>query len=241
MRWFFLIFTILVVAAVFGLRLRGDKFSQPPIEIFNDMDRQYKLKTQKPSEFFADGMGSRRPIEGTVPMGFHLPASKTEGIKSTPLDFSVGDSYMDTGLVGDNYGKGFPEGINVDEAFLARGEERYQIFCTACHGDSGNGKGIVSKYWGVPPTKPSREQSNSDEGYQQKLAAYLAEVESYSGIPPTANLVDPRVAAFPEGQIYHTIKNGKGLMGAYGAMIPVQDRWAITAYVRALQSATKTN
>ena len=204
MRWFFLVFAFLVVAAVLGLRVRGTKFSKPPFELFNDMDRQYKLKFQKPSHLFADGSGSRRPVEGTIPMGFNFPITK-DGIKPSPLDFGVGDDYYNTGRFGDFYGKGFPGNLKVDEDFLKRGKERYRINCTPCHGESGNGKGIVSKYWMVPPT---------------------------------ANLMDPRVTAFPEGQIYWTITNGKGLMGSYRGTITVQDRWAITAYLKALQAAS---
>ena len=229
MRWFFLIFTFLVIAAVIGLRVRGEKFSKPPFELFNDMDRQYKVKFQKPSEFFENGMGSRRPIEGTVPMGFHFPISKEEGLVRSDLDFGIGDDYYSTGLFGDLYGKGYPEGLEVDAALLERGKERYQIFCVACHGETGNGQGIVSKFWGVPPTKGPKQ---SEEEFQKELAAF-------NGIPPSANLLDARVVAFPEGQVFWTITHGKGLMGPYNGAITVKDRWAIVAYVQALQAASK--
>ena len=205
MRWFLLLTVFLIAAAVLGLRVRGTKFSQPPFELFNDMDRQYKVKYQKPSSFFDNGSGSRRPVKGTVPMGFIFPISKEKGLESSPLDFSSGDGYYSTGRFGDYYGKGFPKDITIDEAFLKRGQQRYQINCVPCHGESGNGQGIISKYWMVPPT---------------------------------TNLVDARVAAFPEGQIFSTITEGKGLMGSYKGTITVRDRWAITAYVKALQSAS---
>jgi hypothetical protein len=52
-----------------------------------------------------------------------------------------------------------------------------------------------------------------------------------------ANFHDKRLVAMPDGEIYNTITNGKNLMGAYGAQIDMQDRWAIIAYVRALQRA----
>jgi hypothetical protein len=57
-------------------------------------------------------------------------------------------------------------------------------------------------------------------------------------IPPTANLIDPRVKAMPEGQIFWTITHGKGLMGPYNGVLSVNDRWAITAYLRGLQAAS---
>lgn len=204
MRWFFLILAIAVVATVYAIGPRGEKFSDPPFELFPDMDRQYKVKFQKPSHFFEDGRGARKPVAGTVPIGYEFPHAGNEGDLSTELDFSVGDDYYNTGLFGDFYGKGYPENLELDDEFLARGKQRYQITCTPCHGESGNGAGIVSKYW---------------------------------AIPPSANLIDARVSAMPEGQIYWTITHGKGLMGPYNGVLSVRDRWAIVAYVRALQAA----
>lgn len=203
MRWFFLILAIASITVALALGPRGDKFSSPPFMLFPDMDNQYKVKAQKPSEFFANGQGARLPVEGTVPLGHEAPL--VAAAATTNLDYSRGDDYFNTGLFGDFYGKGFPEGLVMDEAFLERGRERYRITCTPCHGESGNGAGIVSKYW---------------------------------AIPPTANLIDPRVKAMPEGQIFWTITHGKGLMGPYNGVLPVEDRWAVTAYLRALQAAS---
>ncbi len=203
MRWFFLILAIASITLALALGPRGEKFSSPPFMLFPDMDNQYKVKAQKPSEFFENGQGAQKPVEGTVPMGYAAPVG--DSVESSRLDFSRGSDYYNTGLFGDFYGKGFPEEIKMDEAFLARGKERYQITCSPCHGNSGNGGGVVSKYW---------------------------------AIPPTANLIDPRVQAMPEGQIFWTITHGKGLMGPYNGVLSVSDRWAITAYLRGLQAAS---
>lgn len=203
MRWFFLILAIVSITLALALGPRGGKFSSPPFMLFPDMDNQYKVKAQKPSEFFENGQGAQKPVEGTVPMGYTSPLG--DSVESSRLDFSRGSDYYNTGLFGDFYGKGFPEEIKMDEAFLARGKERYQITCTPCHGTSGNGAGVVSKYW---------------------------------MIPPTSNLIDPRVKAMPEGQIFWTITHGKGLMGPYNGVLSVSDRWAITAYLRGLQAAS---
>ncbi len=136
---------------VYALGPRGEKFSSPPFMLFPDMDNQYKVKAQKPSDFFESGQGAQVPVEGTEPIGFNFPI--TEGaVGRTNLDYSSGTDYLNTGLFGDFYGKGFPAELTMDEAFLARGRERYQITCTPCHGDSGNGVGVVSKYWALPPT-----------------------------------------------------------------------------------------
>lgn len=203
MRWFFLILAIAVVALVYALGPRGEKFSSPPFMLFPDMDNQYKVRAQKPSDFFENGQGARTPVEGTEPIGFEFPIT-SEGVTGSNLDYSSGSDYLNTGLFGDFYGKGFPSELKMDEAFLARGKERYQITCTPCHGESGNGLGVVSKYWAMPPT---------------------------------ANLMDPRVKDMPEGQIFWTITHGKGLMGPYNGVTSVRDRWAITAYLRGLQAA----
>jgi len=203
MRWFFLILAIAVVALVYALGPRGEKFSSPPFMLFPDMDNQYKVRAQKPSDFFENGQGARTPVEGTEPIGFEFPIT-SEGATGSNLDYSSGSDYLNTGLFGDFYGKGFPSELKMDEAFLARGKERYQITCTPCHGESGNGLGVVSKYWAMPPT---------------------------------ANLIDPRVKDMPEGQIFWTITHGKGLMGPYNGVTSVRDRWAITAYLRGLQAA----
>ena len=204
MRWFFLILAIAVVAMVYALGPRGEKFSSPPFMLFPDMDNQYKVKAQKPSEFFANGQGARVPVEGTEPLGFEMPVGDAVTAEHTSLDYSSGSDYYNTGMFGDFYGSGFPDGLTIDAAFIERGRQRYQITCTPCHGQSGNGAGVVSKYW---------------------------------MIPPTANLLDPRVKGMPEGQIFWTITHGKGLMGPYNGVTPIQDRWAITAYLRGLQAA----
>ena len=168
------------------------------------MDRQDKLKFQKPSRFFADGVGSRLPVEGTIPMGFEIPVKTAAKGGFAAYGFSHGDDYYNSGLFGDYFGDGMPEEVEVTAELLERGRARYDINCAICHGAAGDGKGAVSNYW---PT-------------------------------PIGNFHDPRLtdrAQVPDGAIFHTITNGKGLMGSYGANIAVGDRWAIVAYVRVLQ------
>lgn len=59
-------------------------------------------------------------------------------------------------------------------------------------------------------------------------------VKAY-GLATVASLMDDRIKGQPDGQIFSTITNGKNTMGAYGPSIAVEDRWAIIAYLRALQ------
>ncbi len=206
MRWFFFILFVVTVAVVSAIGVRGTSFSYTPIEVFPDMDRQYKLKYQKPSDMFADGNGQRLPVEGTVPIGYELPKGSdraANGKAVAEFGFTHADDYYNTGRYGDYFGDGMPEQVKVDADLLKRGQEQFAIKCSMCHGVSGNGQGAVSKYG--------------------------------MGLPPTANLIDDRVKAQPDGQIYNTIVHGQGLMGAYKGIVTVQERWALVAYVRALQ------
>ena len=177
-----LLFAILCVIIIAGRQ--GDFTQRTPIEIFDDMDRQAKVKPQKPSEFFADQRAARMPIPGTIPT--HIP---------------VENEYLYTGRIGNNWGDGIP--IPVTEALITRGQERYQIHCAVCHGATGAGNGITSQY----------------------------------GLVGIANLHQERILKMDDGEIYNTITHGKGTMYGYGSNIQLEDRWAIVAYIRALQIA----
>jgi mono/diheme cytochrome c family protein len=104
------------------------------------------------------------------------------------------------------YATEFPLPVTMD--LVTRGRERFDIFCATCHGLSGNGNGLV-----------------------HVRAAALGEG---TWTPPT-DLTGETVVERPVGHIYNSIKNGIRNMPAYGSQIDPEDRWAITAYVRALQ------
>jgi Cytochrome C oxidase, cbb3-type, subunit III len=218
MKYFFLslFFIATIIVSAFGFR--GSKSELPPLEIFDDMDHQAKVKYQAASEFFADGRGARLRVPGTVPMGFDIPAkAAVDGAKPARVAFSAGVGYYDTGKMGDFYGDGLPTEITSDETvfndlFMKRGEQRYNIHCAICHGAAGNGKGVTSKF-GILTAFNFQMAGNSDPA---NAAAFRA-----------------------DGAIFDVITNGKGLMGGYGGNITVRDRWAIVAYIRALQQAAK--
>lgn len=210
MRYFFLIYALiaLMVVGIFGLR--GQKFSKPPLWIFPDMDEQDKVKAQVPSDFFANGMGSRLPVDETQPIGFNPDGLKELG-GIPEYEFGGQTGYYYTGHVGDYYGKGMPEELeltpeNAGELIL-RGKERYAIYCAVCHGESGNGNGITAQY-GVSVAGNANAKLNA--------------------ISPDS---------YPDGRLFEVISMGKGNMGGYAYNIPVRDRWAIIAYIRALQAA----
>ena len=207
MKYFFLAYLAVALLVVGVLGFRGDKFSQAPIEVFPDMDTQDKLKGQKPSGFFADGMGARKPVMGTVPRG------ADSGV--LPIEFGAGRTgYYFTGALGDKFGHGMPDELNLESvedsrALLTRGKEMYNVHCAICHGESGDGKGVINQF----------------EGMKGNIR----------------NLIDGKYAqaTAPDGYIYEVISNGLGLMGGYKHNLPVRDRWAIVAYLRALQASAK--
>jgi mono/diheme cytochrome c family protein len=91
------------------------------------------------------------------------------------------------------------------EAMLDRGQERYGIYCAPCHDGTGGGQGTVV----------TRAQALWQ--------------------PPPPTFHQDRIRQMPDGQLFATITHGVRLMPSYGARIPVDDRWAIVSYVRALQ------
>jgi hypothetical protein len=203
MKYFFLSLFLVCVLVVGIFGFRGQKFHKSPLEIFPDMDVQDRVNNQTGSNFFADGLGSRPPVPGS------LPHATDDGV--FPIEFGAGmTGYYHTGTEDDYYGNGMPSELGLDggniESFLRRGQERYTISCLPCHGASGDGKGITSYY----------------------------------GVPGIANLHTFPREGYPDGKMFSIITLGKGQMGAYGSVLPVRDRWAIVAYIRALQAAKKT-
>jgi len=91
------------------------------------MDRMPKYHPQGKSAFFADGRTDRLPVEGTVSRGSYYE-----------------DEYLATGKNGEAFGKGFP--VDVTNEAMARGEERFNIYCAVCHGAAGDGDSMTKKY-----------------------------------------------------------------------------------------------
>lgn len=153
MRYFFLIYALVAILVVSIFGFRGDKFEQTPFRIFPDMDDMDRIDPQSESDFFSDGMGSRQPVDKTVPHGYSA-VDKEAGLIDEK-GFANSLSFYDTGMFDD---KVFGDGLPVDElklteenaeAFLKRGETVFYVQCSRCHGESGNGKGVVASY-GIP-------------------------------------------------------------------------------------------
>ena len=147
-----------------------------------DMHDQPKYVPMRQSTFFADARSARPIVEGTVPRG-HLRD----------------DELMYTGKVGGQDATMFP--APIDAGTMARGRERFDIYCSPCHARTGLGDGMVVL-----------------RGYRR---------------PPS--LLQDRLRDAPVGHFFDVITNGFGAMPDYATQIRAEDRWAIIAYIRALQ------
>lgn len=195
MRYFLGIFAACVLGVVGILGFRGSHFRKPPLYIIPDMEFQLKLRPQKPAGFFKNGLSSQLPVAGTIARG--VPLQTVNG----PI-YPYEEAPVNTGrLAGTtNFVEANP--LPVTAALLQRGQQRFTINCTPCHGALGDGNGITKKI---------------------------------GAMAVVANLHDKRIVEMTDGELFHVITNGRNLMGAYGPNVTVADRWAIVAYLRALQ------
>ena len=146
------------------------------------MSNQPSYRPLEPSLFWADGMSARPRIAGTVARG----------------ELAIG-GYLATGKINGQDGDGFP--FPVTPQVMNRGQERFTIYCTPCHGRLGDGNGMI----------PSR-------GFRH---------------PPSFHTAALRAAK--TGHFFDVMTNGFGAMPPYATQVSINDRWAIIAYIRALQ------
>lgn len=159
------------------------------------MQNQPKFIPLRSSEFYSDRRSARYPVPGTVPQ-----------LEDADLDREQKDpnSYYLTGKHGNVYGNDLPFAADTPAArlqLLTRGQERYNIYCTPCHSQLGDGNGMIVQ-----------------RGYKR---------------PPSFHV--QRLRNAPLGWFYDVISNGFGGMPDYTAQVKPKDRWAIAAYIRALQ------
>jgi len=195
MRYFLAIFVATVLAVVGMLGFRGAHFRKPPLYVFPDMEWQLKLRPQKPNGFFANGLSSQLPVAGTIARS--LPLQTASG----PV-FPYEDAPVNTGMINGttNFVENNPLPITAE--LLKRGQQRFTINCSPCHGQLADGNGIT-----------------------RKIGAMAV----------VANLHDKRIAEMADGELFYVISNGRNLMRPYAPNVTVADRWAVVAYLRALQ------
>jgi mono/diheme cytochrome c family protein len=181
------------------------------------MQDQPKMKPYRATVFFKDGLSSRPLVEGTVPRGFlktdtEFFTGKKAGRATSAANNPQAAPGPQPGVPGANNAANisgpaaYPDDVElfplpVTKEIVQRGKERYEIFCAACHGLTGNGDGMIVR----------------------------------RGFRRAASFNDDRLRQAPVGHFFDAITNGWGVMPAYAPQIPAQDRWAIIAYIRALQ------
>jgi len=164
---------MLILAAMMVLLLAGCRA---------DMQNQPYERPLSENTMYADKRSARPLVEGTVPRGFERA-----------------DTYYYTGKIGNEDGNYMP--FPVAAEVLQRGQQRYNIYCSPCHGETGEGNGmIVQRGLKHPPS-------------------YYSE----------------RLRKAPIGYFFDVMTNGFGVMLDYSQQISPEDRWAIAAYIRALQ------
>jgi hypothetical protein len=147
-----------------------------------DMHDQPRFEALEASPLFEDGRSARPHVRGTMPRG---------GLRH--------DDHFYTGRIDGEPAETLP--FTLTRERLERGRERYDIFCSPCHGGLGNGEGMIVQ-----------------RGFRR---------------PPSFH--EDRLREMPVGHFYDVISNGFGTMMDYASRVPPEDRWAIAAYIRALQ------
>jgi mono/diheme cytochrome c family protein len=150
-----------------------------------DMHDQPKFEPLEASSLFVDGRSSRAPVEGTVARGqLREDAHLYQGLQPDGQPVAT-----------------FPYPMTPEQ--LQQGRERYDVFCSPCHGRSGDGLGMIVR-----------------RGFKQPTSFH-----------------DPRLRDSPPGYFFTVITNGFGQMSSYASQVKPEERWAIVAYIRALQLA----
>ena len=147
-----------------------------------DMYDQPRYEPLEASAFFDDGLASRPEVPGTIARGYLQLDDKYFRGKS--------DGQLITELP-----------VELNAALLQRGQQRFDIFCSMCHGRMGEGDGMIVR-----------------RGFRR---------------PPSFHI--DRLRGVPLGHLFDVITHGIGAMPSYAHQVPVADRWAIVAYLRALQ------
>jgi len=224
--WAVYIALILVSASwiplAFIAKARVSKSGSPPVQFFQDMFNQPKFTTQKTNAVFADNRAMRHPVPGTVSrdvvfddhftLGYH---TNDNGQVVTYQTTKNGQTQTLT-----KFYKGYPKQVAVDQGLLLRGREQFNVYCYPCHGLGGQGDGPVGQ-----------------------RAAQLQELgATQTSWVPASNLVQATAAGliygqknYSNGKLFNVINNGIRNMPGYKSQITPEDRWAIVAYVRALQ------
>ncbi len=210
LRGFFLIFALAGIAMVAFLGFRGYHSSGTPIELFPDMVRQPKVRAQAPLGFFADDRGSRVPVAGTVPIGYEMPSAEVEPSPGTL-------------------------------AAASNNPQPHRVAFSASNEYVDTGKMGANWGTGIPIEVTPQLMLRGEQRFNINCAVCHGPAAAGNGIAKqyglatVVTLQDERIRNMADGEIFNTITHGKNTMMSYGPNVTVQDRWAIIAYLRALQ------
>ncbi|HXI69806.1 MAG TPA: cytochrome c [Verrucomicrobiae bacterium] len=144
----YLLYSILVIVAITAaaftiVGIPGHLSRKPPLEVFPDMDRQAKLRPEKPFDFFTNGLSSQLPPAGTVVRSAPVHTAHGPVYEYQDVPFNTGRVTGATNFVALNP-------LVVDAKSLQRGREQFDIYCAPCHGRLGDGNGITKKIGAMP-------------------------------------------------------------------------------------------
>lgn len=189
--------------------MRNNFSEEPRIHIVQDMDNQEKFKAQSANALFADERGMRLPPGATAANPVGTTVARGE---------LYDDEHYYFGVVDGEFATTFPthrDDVVLNAEFVQRGQQQFNVYCAACHGYDGQGNGIVNN-------RALARGAGSGRAWVQ-----------------AANLLEAQYRDRSHGHIYNTITRGIRSMPGYYQQIDEADRWAVVAYVRALQRASQ--
>ena len=155
---------------------------EPGWDYFPDMYYSKAYETYSDNPVFEDGKTMQSPVEGTIPRDM--------------IPFQYEKTEEDRILAGKELVNPYTDGLE----HVARGKDAYNAFCIQCHGENGEGEGLL--------------YTSGKYGYKP------------------ASLVNEKMINAPDGELYHAITVGYGIMGAHGPLVRPDDRWKIILYIR---------
>lgn len=238
----------LCVAGAAMTGCRGERSDSPPRQFIPDMDDTPKFRNQSSAPFFADGRSMRPRVPNTVAFGDDTDAAsirRAAFLKENPLVYQGFDPATPKAAEGDPaYAAVIPAaaidqwiaeanvkggGFKADDAasrsqaisaMIKRGQDRFNIYCSACHGYEGDGRGLVGVRW-MSPVPTFHDAKYKDRSLKTGKDGYLFHTILH-GVPDADPTKPPK-------------------MPAYSDKIHAPDAWAIVAYMRALQAARTDN
>jgi mono/diheme cytochrome c family protein len=179
---------LIIGSAALAVGCRGTPSENTPIHPIRNMQDQEKFEPFEKNTFFPDESAMRMPVEGTVARG---------DLHDDNPEFYTGKDKKGADLT--------KNPLPLSSLTMERGHQRFNIYCSPCHGQIGDGKGIVAQ-----------------RGLTQGM------------VPPTS-FQSADMMKKPDGHFFDVMTHGIRNMQPYAYQVSVNDRWSIVHYIRALQ------